>query len=392
MYSEEGYRVVILSNQAGLTLHADPKAKASSKAPKNLGKDRVAKFKQKCAAVLAALDIPTSVYAATARDAYRKPRTGMWDEVCDDYDIPAEEVDLENSVFVGDAGGRTAAAKGEGETGGKRAGAKKAGVPKDFSCSDRNFAHNVGIPYFTPEEFFLDEAPREFVRDFDLAAYPFSEKGAESQLPPPPSETVRTDGGDGDGEGVADPKKDVKSPGPHDDVGFARTNPQELVLFVGPPGAGKSTFFRRRLAGLGYERVNQDALGSRARCLRAAAEMLERGASVAVDNTNPDPAGRREWVALARDRFQVPVRCLWFRTPPAVCLHNDAVRAMNREVRGFFFLSLSIYLLDLLLSPLSVLSSSPFAPTPLRSHPEGGGVLVGHGHNTANAREIYHSR
>ena len=187
MYNEEEYRVVILSNQAGLTLHADPKAKAS-KAPKNLGKDRVIKFKQKCAAVLAALDIPTSVYAATARDAYRKPRTGMWDEVCDDYDIPAEEVDLENSVFVGDAGGRTAAAKGEGEAAGKRAGAKTAGPPKDFSCSDRNFAHNVGIPYLTPEEFFLGEAPREFVRDFDLAAYP----------PPPPPETVRTDDGDGD--------------------------------------------------------------------------------------------------------------------------------------------------------------------------------------------------
>jgi bifunctional polynucleotide phosphatase/kinase len=62
------------------------------------------------------------VYAATARDQYRKPRTGMWQEMLDDYDLDApNSVDLENSFFVGDAGGREALGSSV----------------KDHSCVDR---------------------------------------------------------------------------------------------------------------------------------------------------------------------------------------------------------------------------------------------------------------
>ena len=36
---------------------------------------------------------------------------------------------------------------------------------------DRDFAANVGIPFKTPEEFFLQEKPRAFTRDFDPLNY-----------------------------------------------------------------------------------------------------------------------------------------------------------------------------------------------------------------------------
>ncbi|KAI1369017.1 DNA kinase/phosphatase Pnk1 [Xylaria arbuscula] len=282
MYMEENYRIVIISNQGGLTLHVDP----NSKAPKNAGKAKVANFKQKCAAILAQLNIPTSIYAATARDEYRKPRTGMWKELCDDYDIPEREVDLQNSVFVGDAGGRTARVLSGG-----------GATAKDFSCSDRNFAHNVGIAYKTPEEFFLDEPPREFARDFDLATYPYEHGGKETE----------------------------------EEVLFEKTNERDIILFCGPPGAGKSTFYWKHLKPLGYERVNQDTLKSRPKCIKAATEFLDDGCSIAIDNTNPDPDGRKEWVELAR-KHGVPIRCVWFKIPKALCEHNDAVRAMNKSL------------------------------------------------------------
>jgi bifunctional polynucleotide phosphatase/kinase len=199
--------VVIFTNQGGLTLHPDPKTKAPKSA-----KNRVASFKQKCNAVLSQLGIPISLYAATGKDIYRKPRPGMWTEMKDDYDLAESDIDRENSVFVGDAGGRTADPKGA------------AAAAKDFSCSDRNLAHNIGIKYQTPEEFFLGEEPRDFSRDFDLDNFPFVEQ--------------QEDGG----------------------VAIQKTNEKDIILFVGPPGAGKSTFYWKYLKPLGYERVNQDIL------------------------------------------------------------------------------------------------------------------------------------
>lgn len=237
LYKEKDYQVVILSNQAGMTLHFDP----SYKGPKGNAQKRVTEFKQKCSAILNNLDIPTTVYAATEKDIYRKPRPGMWKELCDDYDIPEDEVDLENSFFVGDAGGRVAGL-GRSEDG-------VAAVTKDFSCSDRNFAHNVGVLYKTPEEFFLGEKPRNFSREFDVASFPF------------------------DGT-----KEAPEQPG----IVFEKKNDKDIVIFCGPPGAGKSTFFWKYLKPLGYERVNQDTLKSRDKCIQVAKELLSEGNSIAV--------------------------------------------------------------------------------------------------------------
>jgi bifunctional polynucleotide phosphatase/kinase len=114
----EGYLVAIVSNQGGISLKPDPKTIKSDQ-------KRLADFKTKVSTVLGQLDLPISVYAATGRDQFRKPRTGMWSELLEDYDLESpDSVDLESSFFVGDAGGREAI----------------AGGTKDHSCVDR-FAH-----------------------------------------------------------------------------------------------------------------------------------------------------------------------------------------------------------------------------------------------------------
>lgn len=46
-----------------------------------------------------------------------------------------------------------------------------------------------------------------------------------------------------------------------------------------------------------------------------------------LDNTNPDLETRAVWIRLAQ-KFGVPVRCVYFKTPARLCEHNDAVRAL----------------------------------------------------------------
>ena len=96
------------------------------------------------------------------------------------------------------------------------------------SLVGRDFAANVGIPFQTPEEFFLGQAPRPFARKFE------------------PRDYISADADDGE-------------PGTTEHM-FQKMNPIDLVLFCGSPGSGKSTFYWTHLKPLGYERVNQDTL------------------------------------------------------------------------------------------------------------------------------------
>ncbi|KAL4990536.1 polynucleotide kinase 3 phosphatase-domain-containing protein [Aspergillus falconensis] len=228
-------------------------------------------FKGRVSAVMKQLNIPLSVYASTEYDEYRKPRAGMWREFLDDYDFDVTGIDSSGSIFVGDAAGR----------------------PGDHSAADRGFAANVGITFKTPEEFFLGAAPEPVA--FDPSVY----------LQP-------------------DSVDDVSPP-------FLRKNPLELVIFCGSPGAGKSTFFWDYLKPLDYERVNQDILKSRAKCIKVAKERLAAKKSVVVDNTNADVDTRAQWIEVAKE-FSVPIRCVYFSAPPALCKHNNAVRAANRSL------------------------------------------------------------
>lgn len=56
----------------------------------------------------------------------------------------------------------------------------------------------------------------------------------------------------------------------------------ELVVFSGFPCLGKSTFFRRHFAPAGYTHINQDTLGSRSKCMKAAEVALKAGTSCVV--------------------------------------------------------------------------------------------------------------
>ena len=224
-------------------------------------------------------DFPILLLAATARDHYRKPRTGMWMELLEELDLDGHRVvDLDASLLVGDAGGRAATAD------------RKA----DHSCCDRDLAANIGIDFKTPEEFFLGEASAPFLREFEPSIY----------LNTP--STLSTDG---------------------TSTMFARNAKLDLVIMCGSPASGKSTFYWTKLKPLGYERVNQDVLKTRDKCVKVASSFLEEGTSVAIDNTNADPDTRAIWINLAA-KYKIPIRCVFFTASAKLCEHNDTVRAL----------------------------------------------------------------
>lgn len=61
----------------------------------------------------------------------------------------------------------------------------------------------------------------------------------------------------------------------------------EIVLFVGYPALGKTTFFRKHFEEAGYVHVNQDTLRTRHKCVKAVEEAIEEQKSCVVGRSHP---------------------------------------------------------------------------------------------------------
>ncbi|CAH7455824.1 Pnkp [Phodopus roborovskii] len=219
------------------------------------------------------------VLVATHAGLNRKPVSGMWDHLQGQANegVP---ISIGDSVFVGDAAGRPA----------NWAPGKKK---KDFSCADRLFALNIGLPFATPEEFFLKWP----AAGFELPAF--------------------------------DPRT-VSSAGPLyvPESSFLLSPNPEVVVTVGFPGAGKSTFVQEHLVSAGYVHVNRDTLGSWQRCVSSCQAALRQGKRVVIDNTNPDVPSRARYIQCAREAG-VPCRCFSFRATLEQARHNNRFREMT---------------------------------------------------------------
>lgn len=86
----------------------------------------------------------------------------------------------------------------------------------------------------------------------------------------------------------------------------------QLVLFIGIPAVGKSTFFSTFLSST-HVRVSLDLLGTRRREFDALQAALADGRSAAVDDTNVTEAVRRPFIQAAK-RAGYEVVGIFFRS------------------------------------------------------------------------------
>lgn len=139
----------------------------------------------------------------------------MW-ELLENSANDGVQIDRSTSFYVGDAAGRY------------------NGKPKDHSCADRLFAANLGLKFYTPEEFFLGKKPVEYVLpEFDPKLL---FKGPEKPMLEPVG------------------------------VRLIEEAP-ELIVMVGYPASGKSKFVKQNLEANGYVVVNQDQLKTWQKCV-----------------------------------------------------------------------------------------------------------------------------
>lgn len=206
-YQEENYSIVIFTNQKA----GGKKLQTILARIENIIDD------------LQTNGINPTVFIASKENEYRKPNTGMFD-----YLNRMVNVDKENSFYCGDAGLR----------------------PEDFSSSDYDFAKNIGLPFYYPNEIF-------------------------------PNNT------------------------------FNIPDTQTMIIFVGMQGAGKSTFFENNLRDKGYVHINQDIMKTKTKVLSETEKALKAGLSVAIDRTNPSVESRKIFLNLAV-KYNVPAMIIRF--------------------------------------------------------------------------------
>jgi bifunctional polynucleotide phosphatase/kinase len=273
------YIIVIFTNQGGMSRG------------KNFDKPKWRKAIEELKESLTS-EIPNNkyyfaVYVAKNYDLYRKPNLGLWNLMKEDLkeEFHLDKIGISNkSFFCGDAAGRISASP-----------YKKKAYPStnkgDFSDTDIKFAMNIGIKFYTPEEFFIHNPPK---MEYKLSGI--------------------------------NPKEMLEEILENDEKYNFKPRTKEMIIMVGQPGSGKTDFVIKYIKPYGYVHINQDTCKTRGKCLALTKEALEKNKSIVIDNTNPNIESRNPYISLAMDYGYKHIRAIIINTDEAMAKHLNNVR------------------------------------------------------------------
>lgn len=224
-YYEDGYMIVVFSNQSK---------------------------KWKCEQiemVMKQLEVPLFVVIATEKNEY-KPNPILFDTHFGENTINKEE-----SFFVGDALGRKS----------------------DFSDSDKVFAENIGIKWYSPEDIFVNKT-----ETFEIPNIPLS------------------------------------------------TNP-EIIIMMGYPGSGKSTIADYICTIDNYIHIAGDIYKTSSKMRKASLEYILQSKSIVFDATHSSIKKRKEFIDLGK-KYNYEVKCIHITTSLDISYKRNKSRCDEKQV------------------------------------------------------------
>lgn len=199
--------------------------------------------------VLKSLKIPLTIVVATDKTVY-KPCIDMFNELFSNYKINKNQ-----SFFVGDALGRKI----------------------DFSDSDKLFAQNIEIDYYSPEEIFC-----EINENFEI---------------------------------------------PNIEI----LNKQEIIIMVGFPASGKSTISKKICENENYIHIEGDVYKTTKKMINTAIPFIKNNKSIVFDATNKNEKIRKEYLNLANE-YNLLTRCIYVSTPFDVSFNRNKLRNNDEQI------------------------------------------------------------
>lgn len=213
--------------------------------------------------IIEKINLDIHVFISSGKDYYRKPMTGMWEELMSIN----PNIDLNNSFYCGDAAGRK----------------------NDFSASDYYFANNIGIKFILPEVLFKSD-------NFDFEKLKYNYKLTSK------FDKYITD---------IETKIPISN----------KKERNELVFMIGYPGSGKSYITKK----LNYIIINQDTLKTKSKCVSCCKEAMKKNKNIVIDNLNYSISSRKSYFDLAK-KNNYYIRCIIIDNDIDFCMHMNYCR------------------------------------------------------------------
>lgn len=236
----------------------------------------------------------TIFITAGSNSIYRKPYIKLFEDYINDYD-------KENSYYVGDAAGRD----------------------KDFSDSDRNFAYNLGIKFYTPEQYFLNQC-----EDIDFIKY--NNKELIDIINFTNKNNIIISSQKNNNSKIV--KNIFKNENELIDF-ICKDKKQEVLMMCGYQGCGKSTLSKLINSKYdNYKIINLDILKTKLKALKLMNDYLNKGFSIIIDNTNPSKENRFVFINKIKEYDEnIKIKCIKFTMNIYLSKHLNHFRYITNK-------------------------------------------------------------